>query len=221
MSKPKGIFDSFENLDKIQPQAIANWLNPAPPALYLENYLANKLLYPQSLPLSNQDLKIELAILKEALKINSPQSGRKTNPFLGDSPFLNLNLKKILIPSHFLNFVPDLTAIVLCFIDGLLLERKKEKEFQDIWTVLVTGDLDEVVGSVILPKFESQTGNLKLDLLGKSYIVKAGDLSVIPCDRQKCQILFKSTQGKILGKNDLLIEVYGGRLGICVDGRLS
>lgn len=220
MLKPLGLFDSFENLDKIPAEAIAKWLNPAPPTLYLENYLANKRLYPQTLPVSNQDLKIELAILKEALKINSPQSSKQTNPFLSESPFINLNLKKILIPSHFLNFVPDLTTIVLCFIDGLLLERKKEKEFEDIWTVIITGDLDEVVGSVILPRFDSQTGNVKLDLLGQSYIVKAGNMSVIPCDRGKCQILFKSTQGKILGKNDLLIEVYGGRLGIAIDGRL-
>lgn len=219
MPKPKGLFDSFENLDQIQPEAIASWLDPAPPVVYLENYLANKLLYPQTLPLSNQDLKIELAILREALKANIPPSDRETNPFLGESPFLNLNLKKMLIPAHFLKSVPDLATIVSCFIDGLLLGRKKEERFEDIWTVLVTGDLDEVVGSVVLPRFEKQTGQLQAELLGKSYLMKAGSLSVVPCDKQKCQILFKSSQGKILGKNDLLIEIYGGRLGIVVDGR--
>lgn len=219
MPKPKGLFDSFDNLDKIQPQDIASWLNPPPPAIYLENYLANKLLYPQTLPLSNQDLKIELAILKEALKINSPQPNKEINPFLGESPFINLNLKKILIPSHFLNFVPDLTTIVLVFIDGLLLGRKNEDRYEDIWTILVTGDLDEVVGSVILPRFEKQSGELQAELLGKSYIINAGTLSVVPCIKQKCQVLLKSKQAKILGKNDLLIEVYGGRLGVVVDGR--
>lgn len=220
MSKPLGIFDSFNNLDKIKPEDIASWLTPVPPPLYLENYLANKLLYPQSIPISAQDLKIELAILREALRVNSAQSFNKSNPFLSESPFINFNLKKILIPKHFLDFVPDLQTLVWVFIDGLLLEKKKEKGFEDIWTVIITGDLDEVVGTIILPRFKSPAGQIQLNLLGKTYTLKLGSLTVVPCLKKKCQLLFKSNQSQLLGKNDLLIEVYGGKLGIVVDGRI-
>lgn len=222
MPKPVGLFDSFENLDKITPEAIASWLQPSPPPLpYLENYLANKLLYPQTIPVSLQDLNIELAILREALRVNSSHDGKQANPFLSESPFINFNLKKILIPQHFLNFIPDLKNLVWVFVDGLLLDRKKEKGFEDIWTVVLIGDLDEVVGTVIVPRFEGKTGQIQLELLGKSYLIKLGDVTVLPCIKQKCQILFKSNTGKLLGKNDLLIEVYGGRLGILIDGRLE
>lgn len=219
MPKPLGLFDSFDNMDGIKPEDIASWLNPASPLPYLENYLANKMLYPQTLPISAQDSKIELAILRQALKVNSPQKITQINPFLSESPFLNLNLKKILIPAYFLNFTPDLTTLVWVFIDGLLLGRKKEDWYEDIWTVVLVGDLDEMVGTVLLPQFEKPSAEAQVDLYGKSYTIKNGNLIVVPCERQKCQILFRSAQGKLLGKNDLLIEVYGGKAGIIVDGR--
>lgn len=219
MPKLTGLFSSFDNLDQISPEAIASWLKLAPELRSLENYLADKILYPQALPLTEQDMQIDLAILREALKMNAPKLGEKSNALLGGNPFINITLRKILIPTRFLNFVPDLASLVCVFIDALLLNRKKEDWFQDLWTIVLTDDIDEIVGSILLPQFDGREGLMDLKLMGKNYKIHPGNLMVIPCPKDRCEIAYKLQKGKILGKEESAIEVYGGKLGLVVDGR--
>lgn len=216
---PIGLFDSFDNLDQISVEAVSSWLKPAPQFTRLENYLANKILYPQSLPLIRQDMLIDLAILREALKIHAPKGSQKINALLGDNPFLNITLRKILIPSRFLEFVPDLAILTTVFIDALLLNRTKEDWFQDIWTIVLTDVSDEVVGSLILPQFEDRNSLMYCQLLGKNYEIRPGNLTVLPCFKDRCEIGYKLQKGKILGKEESAIEIYGGKLGLVIDGR--
>ena len=67
MPKVSGIFEKFKDLEQIPIDDISRWLKPQP-EYFLENFIANRLLYPQVLPLTIQDLEIELAILKEVVK---------------------------------------------------------------------------------------------------------------------------------------------------------
>lgn len=217
---PTALFDSFDNLDQITIENIASWLKPVPNLIQLENYLANKILYPQTLPLTESDMKIDLAILREALRINGPKLNLgKNNPLLGDNPFLNITLRKILIPQRFLTFVPDLISISWAFVDALLLNRRKEDFFWDLWTVVVTDDTDEIVGSILLPQFMGEGGVMELKLLGKIIKIRPGSLVVIPCPKDRCEIAYKFNQGKILGKQENAVEIYGGKLGLMIDGR--
>lgn len=220
MAKPSGLFDSFDNLDQIQIESLIFWLKKVPSSNQLENYLANKILYPQTLPLTDFDIRVDLAILREALRINGPKSGQKAGPLLGDNSFLNVTLRKIIIPERFLQFLPDLSTLTWAFVDGLLLNRRKEDWFEDLWTVILADDIDEVVGSVIIPEF-SKGGSLDLNLLGKNYKIKAGGLTVLPCNKDRCQVDYKINHGKILGKKESMVEVYGGRLGLIIDGRVQ
>lgn len=219
MLKLTGLFDSFDNLDQIPPEAIASWLKNAPSLIQLENYLANKVLYPQTLPLTELDSMIDLAILREILKLNGPKMGIKKNSLLGDNPFLNMTLRKILIPERFLHFVPDLKSLTWAFIDALLLNRQKEDWFEDIWTIVLTGDAEAQVGSLLLPQFEDKAALLELTLSGKNYKIRPGSLVVIPCPKDRCEISYKLSRGKILGKSGSAIEVGGGKLGLVIDGR--
>lgn len=218
-----GLFDSFDNLDQISPGAIAAWLKPTPSLNLLENYLANKILYPQTLPLTKQDMQIDLAILREALKMSKiltePTNVPQRNAFLGGNPFLNITLRKILIPTRFLQFVPDLASLTTVFIDALLLKRSKEDWFEDIWTVVLAANIDEIVGSVILPQFEDKNGVFSCTLVGKTYEIHPGDIKILPCSKDRCEIGYKLHRGKILGKQESAIEVYGGKLGLVIDGR--
>lgn len=213
------LFDSFDNLDQILTENIAFWIKPAPNLIQLENYLANKILYPKSMPLSELDMRVDMAILREALRLNSPKlSGRGKEVLLGSSPFLNITLRKILIPQRFLEFIPNLPKLVWVFVDALLLERKKEDWFEDLWTVVLTGDVEEVAGSVLLPQFRGSE-EMSLNVLGKVYKIRPGSLMVLSCPGDRCQISYKLSRGKILGKNEAALEVYGGKLGLMVDGR--
>lgn len=218
---PSAIFDSFDNLDQINIEDVARWLKPVPPLEQLENYLANRILYPQTVPLSKQDIKLDLAILREALRLNGPKKNSLKDPLLGSNPFLNVVLRKVLIPRRFLDFSPDLISLVWAFLDGLLLFQKREDVFQDVWVVVLTDDADEVVGSIILPRFNDFSGLMEIRILEKIYQIKSGSLSVVPCNFDKCEISFKFKQGKILGKEDAVLEVYGGKLGIMIDGRIA
>lgn len=212
-----GCFDSFDNLDQIPIEDIARWLKPQPNLTYIENFLAQRILYPATVPITQGDLKLDLAILREALRMSSPKD-KKTTPMLGDNPFINITLRKILIPSKFLEFVPDLPTLTWTFVDGLLVDRKRQDFFEDLWIIVLTGEIDEVVGSLLRPEFKDG-GLLQLTVLGKTYQIRAGTLMVIPCPKSRCEVAFKVKQGKILGREDLAVEVSGGRLGLMVDGR--
>lgn len=219
LTTPTGLFDSFDNLDQISAEAVSSWLKPVPRLTQLENYLANKILYPQSLPITRQDMQIDLAVLREALKINIPQGVQQLNALLGDNPFLNITLRKILIPVRFLAFVPDLAGLTLAFIDALLLNRTRKDWFQDIWTIVLTDTSDEIVGSVVLPQFADKNAQMRVTLLGKNYEIHPGELTVLPCPKDRCEIGYTLQRGKILGKSESAIEIYGGKLGLIIDGR--
>ncbi|MBU1000461.1 hypothetical protein KKE78_03655 [Patescibacteria group bacterium] len=216
---PISLFNSFDDLDQISIEAVSSWLKPTPQLIQLKNYLANKILYPQSLPMTKQDMQIDLAILREALKMNVLRGVQKTNALLGDNSFLNTTLRKILIPSRFLDFVPNLAVLTTVFIDALLLNRARKDWFQDIWTIVLTGNDDEIVGSVILPQFEDQKALMSCRLLGKNYEIRPGNLAVLPCLKDRCEIGYRLHKGKVLGKEANAIEIYGGKLGLVIDGR--
>ncbi|MEK7617124.1 MAG: hypothetical protein AAB414_03650 [Patescibacteria group bacterium] len=218
MSKLPGLFDIFDNLDQIPVENIARWLKPQPSLAYIENFLAQRILYPQTIPITEADLKMDLAILREALRMQGPKD-KKATALLGDNPFLNTTLRKILIPSKFLNFIPDLKILTYVFVDGLLLDRKREDFFEDLWTIELSGEISEVIGSLLIPQFKDKRGILQLRIGDKNYQIHPGTLIVIPCFKDRCEAIFKLKQGKILGKEDLAVEVYGGKLGLMVDGR--
>ncbi|OGE25085.1 hypothetical protein A3C26_01975 [Candidatus Daviesbacteria bacterium RIFCSPHIGHO2_02_FULL_39_12] len=220
MPKASGPFDSFDNLDKIDINSVLYWLKTPPAPAKLEDYLANKILYPSAFSLSIDDMKIDLAILREALRMNGPKPGQKMGPLLGDNPFLNFTLRKIIIPQNFLRFYPDLVSLTWAFVDGLLLNRKKEDWFGDLWIVVVSDDIDEVVGTVLLPQFMNLQASLEFNLLGNTYKVRVGSLTVLPCPKERCELSYKVSGGQILGKNESALEVYGGRLGLMIDGRV-
>ncbi len=219
MPKLNGLFDSFDNLDAINIDYLRTWLKNSPSNDQLENYLANKILYPGTLPLTDYEMKIDTAILREALRINSPKLGQVSNSLLGGNPFLNITLRKIIIPKRFLQYVPNLVSLTWAFVDGLLGSRRKEDWFEDLWTVVLSDDMDDIVGSVLLPQFEGAEDRMNLNVLGRNYIIKAGSLVVVPCSKNKCEIGYKFTKGKVLGNKESAVEVYGGKLGIMIDGR--
>lgn len=219
MPKLVGLFDSFDSLDQISPENIASWLKAVPEPHQLENYLANRILYPQVFPLTQSDMQIDLSILREALKLTYVNPDSKNFAMLEDSPFLNTTMRKIFIPIRFLDFVPDLVSLVLSFIDAFLSNREKKDYFSDLWTVVLTDDIDEVVGSVLLPQFNGNGGTINLKVVDQDYQIRPGNLMVIPCSKDRCEIVYRLQKGKILGKEENAIEVCGGKLGVIVDGR--
>lgn len=209
MPESIGLFDSFDNLDLISVDSLIPWLKNSPSPTQLENYLANKILYPSTLPLTEYDMKIDLAILREAIRICGPKS----------KSFLNVTLRKVIIPERFLHYVSDLVSLTWAFVDGLVLNNRKEEWFEDFWTVVLSGDTEKIAGSILLPEFGSPADSMTIAILGKDYQIGQGSLIIIPCQNRRCEIAYKFSEGKLLGKKESVIEICGGALGLMIDGR--
>jgi len=120
-----------------------------------------------------------------------------------------------------MRYVPDLTSLTWAFVDGLLLNRNKKEFFWDLWTVVVADDADLIVGSILLPQFKDEGDSMDLSVQDKNFKIKAGSLTIIPCQKERCEIAYKFLSGKILGKKMSAVEVYGGKLGLMIDGRVQ
>lgn len=220
MFRSNGLFDSFNNLNQVNPANLINWLKPVPQLDYLENYLANRILYPQTLPFSEAEMNIELAILREVLKLTIVgNSTSEQNPLLGNNPFFNFTLRKVLIPSHFLSYIPNLNLLVWIFSDVLISIISKKDWFEDLWTVVLKDGVDETVGTIILPQFEKKDSKFEITISGKVFNIAKNSLVVVPCNTSRCEVAYKIDHGKFLGKSSSVVEVYGGKLGLLIDGR--
>jgi hypothetical protein len=197
MAKVSGIFEQFDKIDQISIEDIAGWLGPQPAHL-IENTLANRHLYPQTAPIKKEDLAVELAILREIIRLHPNQ-------------FLNVKEKKIQIPTDFINRFPDLSQLTLALIDGL--------NPKGIVEITLAGG--EVLGSFVKIEFNEATGspaNFEMFIKETKYSFEKGGLTVVPCSRHS-HINFKSQNGKIDGKSEAVLEIKGGRLGLVIDGR--
>lgn len=213
MSKVIGIFDYFDNLDTIPFENISRWLKTPVNQIALENFLANRMIYPQTVPASSLDMEIDLAILREALR-----HGGIKPPLTSDS-FINTTARKILIPSIFVQAVPDLVQLVWVFIDAFLLGRHKTTLAEDLWTIVLAGPINETLGTVIIPDLVSKDSKLNITIEGQTINTKQGGLVVIPCIKNRCHLQFKVTEGRILGLEEGVAEVYGGKVGVILDTR--
>lgn len=70
MTKLVGFFESFDNLDLIPVEDIAQKLKIRSQLIELENFVANRILYPQAIPTTSIDMETDMVILDMALKIN-------------------------------------------------------------------------------------------------------------------------------------------------------
>src|SRR3989344_316237 len=104
MPKVTGVFDRFENLEKIPAENIAKWLSMHPDSAAIENYIANRVIYSQTVPVTLNDQNIDFAILREALR---------AAPI-----YFKQNQKKIFIPADFLQITPDIKKLVNIVIDA-------------------------------------------------------------------------------------------------------
>lgn len=219
MPKVTGVFDQFQDLDLISTEDIVQWIKSpdattipvlnargsVPHNIMLENYVANRIFYPQAVPMIDQDMRIDLAILREALR-------RKPAYFTSVS-------RKIFIPKIFAERIPNLKELTWAFIDAYIINRKLDPS-ESVWTVILRGDGDETVGTILIPQFHGK-GVVDIAIEGENTSVNAGNLSVIPCPKQRCIVSFKLKSGKILNRDEGALQLYGGKLGIMVDGRMQ
>jgi len=190
-----GVFDEFPDLDKISVEEIASGLSFKPEMHFLMNYLGNRITYPQAIPATLQELEIDLAILRAAIKLR---------PGLFFDPQSN----RIVVPKKFEERFPVLQLLVKAVIEGINPKGVHYLSIKD------QARLD-LVGSVISPMSPQ-----RLSMDGKT--VKFTGLAIAK-DLPLNTISFMPTPVKSakVKLGDEEFECAGGRVGIIIDLRLG
>ncbi|EKD91215.1 MAG: hypothetical protein ACD_30C00039G0022 [uncultured bacterium] len=191
MPRLSGVFDIFADLERIPISDIASWLKQRGDLHTLQNSIGNRLLYPQVVPLTKEDLNIDLAILREAVfrqpeKIYSPKE------------------QKIVIPENFLTRFPPLINLVIALLQAL--------NPQGITTLNIKNiGVTKLIGSSVAPPFNGVVDNLSLEVNGTNIgQLKPGGVMLFP---------YKDKHLRIKIGQSLEGIAPGGDLGLIIDLR--
>lgn len=190
MPKLSGVFEIFKNLEKIPPENLNNWLKVKQEVHILQNFIGNRILYPQVVPLTSVDMSLDVALLIEAIRLDK-------NTFLDDDG------KKIFIPKGLYGRFPNLSQLALTFIQAL--------DPVGVWTLNLKSPEEEVLlGTVIAPSVLTSDGPMKVIINGKEYQAALGQISVFPNQDHHLEVVVDSLDQ---------ILVSGGDVGLLVDLR--
>lgn len=166
-----------------------------------EDEFANRVIYPQVVPVSLHDQEMDLAILREVLKF-APEKYYKTGS------------NKINLSSAFLERFPSFSRLIWAYLDVFQLPQI---------TSVTCGEGAGVkgLGTILKPQIFHEKGVIEIWINQKKYQAEIGSLTVLPAKESKVDIHFESVSAKMLSENSLTTEVAGGKLGLVLDLRLS
>lgn len=169
MPKLSGVFEELQGLGKLVPQDILKKVEDKSEASSLENFIGNRLLYPQTVSVSVQDQKTDFAILKAYILKNPnffyPSGGKVT-----------------ISKEFFERFPPPVKLVTLIvrsinFSEQALLVRKEESG-EDIIGTFVPWPTQEKDPQVFLDgqKIQLKKNSLsKINTDPKQYELKIGE----------------------------------------------
>lgn len=184
-----GVFDEFPDLDKTTPQELAAFLKQKPEIHFLVNFIGNRILYPQAIPLTIQELELDLALLRKGIKLKpslvfEPQTNKIIIPKLLTDRFPSMNnLVQAIIESvnpkgvHFI-FIKD--AAVIKLVGSLVSPLNPAKLSRDTETVIFSDEKSERplnLNEISFIPSNAREANIKLG--GEEYKAAGGELGII------------------------------------------
>ena len=177
MPKLSGVFENFPNLSQINYMDIQKWLKFRVEPHILEDFIGNRIIYPQSIPDTPQDMEIDLAILREVIKLNP---GR----------FHDQLKMRLVIPQDFIARFRPLNALVWAFADVLPL-KELTKIFVKDWAG------NHVIGTII--KVVDKSDEVTITLNVQTFKLKKGSLTVIPFLTKEGSLIVNTTPLAVSG----------------------
>lgn len=199
MLLPLKITDDFPYLEEIDVEKLTLWLGKKTDPRVLQNQFANLLLYPQVIPVSQEEMNFQLVVLREVLR------GKQNF-------FYNLNSKKLIIPEKLLNRFPNLLNLTKVFLDIFSLGEITTIQLQQEQISLRS------LGTVITP-LVLNSGLINLEVNEKKYVAKTDSLVQVLAPQDKIDIKLTSDSATFFGHSSYFAEVVGGELGIILDTR--
>lgn len=172
MPKLSGVFDQFRDIERIPPEDINRWLKVKLEPHILENYIANRILYPQTVPTSEYELDIDLAILREIIRRGSP---------------LFYQNSRIVIPSEYVDRFPSLLKLATAFVDGLTPAGVTPIAIKE-------HDGVQLIGSYVSFSFLKEQNPIKVIVNGVEYKIKLNALTLLPFNEKQLKVMIDETQ---------------------------
>jgi hypothetical protein len=191
MTALTGIFATLPGIENIPPEGVQKWVKNRLGDHAIENYVANRITYPQTIAISPEEKQIDQAIIQEYIA---------RNPAL----FYNPLTHKLNIPqgiTHYIQPVQDLMLI----LSSLL-------KLSQITPVFISdGSSVKVEGSIIVPNPPSSEPKINVSFNGKMQTLEKSRFYHFPIADQHIKF-------KIGNENEILIS--GGTLGVSLDLRI-
>lgn len=193
MPRLTGIFEQFIDLDKVTPFELLTWLKSKVEIHYLVNFLGNRMLYPQTTPLTRAELEIDLAILREGLKRNP-------------GVVYDLKNEKLVIPEQYIERFPG-DLLIPAIIEAISPKGVNKIYKKGSWKTNIIGSSFAVEDP---GKLSSDNLTVPIELEGVKSNLDLGKLVILK---------FEKNEGilKIAGKE---LTVFGGEFGLLIDLRI-
>jgi hypothetical protein len=195
MSKLLGVFDLLLDLDKITDQELLDVLKSKIDHHSLENYLGNRVLFPQTVATNKLELDIDFAILEVAVK-RHPETIFKSNQ------------NQIIIPYPLIPRFPNTNRLITSIMDSLHIEQVSQ-----LW--IKHHDHTELIGSILPAKPLSKQRSSDLEnFMVKEELKKLilGQINLLPIADKQVKLKFS---------NGIEFDCFGGSFGVLMDLRFA
>lgn len=188
-----GVFDEFPDLDKASFEEIASGLSFKVDKHFLVNYLGNRILYPQLIPITPQELEIDLAILRVGVRLK---------PGLFFEPQTN----RILISKIYEDRFANLLLLVKAIVEGVNPKGVHMVFIKENSNMTLAGS---VVSPINAQKLSEDGKTVKFTGLGIERMLPLETITIMQTPVKSAKIKLKDEE----------YDVAGGRLGILIDLR--
>lgn len=189
MPKLTGIFEELAGLESLPIDEINNFLSPQEHFYVLENYLGNRILYPQTIPQSKRDMEIDTAILCAYMHTHQDL-------------FINNGLRRVVISEKIETRFPPLANLIFYFPNIFHLESTV--------TIAVQREIGqiEVVGTIVTP---SETLN-KIKINGQEVNLNPEGMTYIESHEKNNEVELSNQVLTVEGgKLGIVINQKGGK----------
>ena len=190
MPKLTGIFEQFRYLDQIPISDLTKWLPSKIEVHALENYIANKIIYPQTLPLNQLEMSIDLALLREAIK-RQPEI------------VLSSDNQRLNLPSNYQYRFGSFDTLIKALIEAL--------NPRGVIQIFIESSLKpQLVGSLVVPNSVPKEEIVSVSVNGQVLGLKRGNIAILP---------FKDPHLIVKIENSPEVLAMGGNIGLVIDLR--
>ncbi|MCA9913195.1 MAG: glutamate mutase L, partial [Anaerolineae bacterium] len=229
-------------LELLGEEAVANWLPFVPAQAEIQNYALNKSIRPASIPISLRDFYLEMAFLREALRMETRESlyqwpgteAGKALPAVAamvisggalantGNPFLSMMLAADgLQPTGVTKMYADPYAFASVFAPIGRINPEAAVQLVDSGALVDLGTLISIDGYAVPDRTVARLRITTSDGEKINYELKGGHLLSLPLPANYSLTLQIRTVGahRIGGKSRMKITLSGGAGGILIDAR--